>query len=58
MTYPGPIIRRYKTRERVREYLASRGFQRTLERWRNGRWNGRVSRDDGGFWGEVWLPTA
>jgi hypothetical protein len=34
------------------------GFQRTLEGWRNGRWIGRVSRDDGGFWVEVWLPTA
>ena len=42
----------------ARDYLASRGFQRTLEGWRNGRWIGHVSRDDGGFWVEVWLPTA
>ena len=58
MTCPAAIIRRYKTRDQVRGYLASRGFQRTLEGWRNGRWIGRVSRDDGGFWVEVWLPSA
>ncbi len=52
------IIRRYKTRKQVRRYLAARGFQRTLEGWRNGRWIGRASCDDGGFWVEVWLPTA
>ena len=52
------IIRRYKTRKQVRRYLAARGFQRTLEGWRNGRWIGRVSRDDGGFWVDVWLPAA
>ena len=28
------------------------------EGWRNGRWSGHISRDDGGFWVEVWLPTA
>jgi hypothetical protein len=58
MTCPAAIIRRYETREQVREYLASRGFRRTLEGWRNGRWIGRVSRNDGGFCVEVWLPTA
>jgi hypothetical protein len=58
MTCPAAIIRRYKTREQVRGYLASRGFQRTLEGWRNGRWIGRVRRDDGGFWVDVWLPAA
>jgi hypothetical protein len=42
-----------KTREQVRGYLASRGFQCPLEGWRNGRWIGRISRDDGGFWVEV-----
>jgi hypothetical protein len=52
------LIRRYKTREQARGYLASRGFQRILEGWRNGRWIGQVSRDDGGFWVEVWPPTA
>ena len=31
MTCPAAITRRYETREQVREYLASRGFQRTLE---------------------------
>jgi hypothetical protein len=58
MTCPAAITRRYKTREQVRGYLASRGFQRTLEGWRNGRWIGRVGRDDDGFWVDVWLPTA
>jgi hypothetical protein len=58
MTCSAAIIRRYKTREQVRGYLASRGFQRTTEGWRNGRRIGRVSCDDGGFWVEVWLPTA
>jgi hypothetical protein len=55
MTCSAAIIRRYKTREQVREYLASRGFLRTLEGWRN--WIGRVSRDDGDFLVEGWLPT-
>jgi hypothetical protein len=58
MTYPAAITRRYETREQVREYLASRGFRRALEGWRNGRWIGRVSREDGGFCVEVWLPAA
>ncbi len=58
MTCRTAIIRRYKTREQVRGYLGSRGFQRTLEGWRNGRWIGRVGRDDSGFWVGVWLPTA
>jgi hypothetical protein len=58
MTCPAVIARRYEADEQVREYLASRGFQRTLEGWRNGRRIGRVSRDDGGFWVEVWLPAA
>ena len=58
MTCPAAIIRRYATREQVREYLASRRFRRTLEGWRNGRWIGRVRRDDGGFWVDVWLPAA
>ena len=58
MTGPAAITRRCKTREQVRGYPVSRGFQRTPEGWRNGRWIGRVSRDDGGFWVEVWLPTA
>ena len=43
MTCPAAIIRRCKTREQVRGYLASRGFQRTLEGWRNDRWIGRVA---------------
>jgi hypothetical protein len=34
---PSRDHRRYKTREQVREYLASRGFQRTLEGRRSGR---------------------
>jgi hypothetical protein len=58
MTCPAAITRRYETRAQVWEYLASRGFQRTLEGWRNGRWIGRVGRDDGGFWVEIWLPNA
>jgi hypothetical protein len=58
MTCPAAITRRYETREQVREYLASRGFRRALEGWRNGRWIGRVSREDGGFCVEVWLPAA
>ena len=58
MTCSAAIIRRYQTREQVRGYLASRGFQRTLERWRNGRWIGQVSRDDSGFSVKTWLPTA
>lgn len=58
MTFPAAIIRRYETHAQVREYLASRGFRRALEGWRNGRWIGRVSRDNSGFWVEVWLPAA
>jgi hypothetical protein len=58
MTSAAAIIRRYDTREEVRGFLGSRGFEPTLEGWRNGRWIGRVSRDDSGFWVEVWLPTA
>jgi len=58
VTRSAAIIRRYETRAQVREYLASRGFQRNLEGWRNGRWIGRVSRDDGGFWVEVWPRNA
>jgi hypothetical protein len=58
MACPAAITRRYDNDEQVREYLASRGFQRTPRGWRNGRWIGRVSRDDGGFWVEVWLPAA
>jgi hypothetical protein len=58
MTCPAAIIRRYETRAQVREYLTSRGFRRTLEGWRNGRWIGHVSRDNGGYWVEVWLPAA
>jgi len=38
MTCPAAIISRYEAREQIREYLASGGFQRTLEGWRNGRW--------------------
>jgi hypothetical protein len=53
MTCPAAITRRYKTREQVRGYLVSRGFQRTLEGWRNGRWP-----RDGGFWVDVWLPST
>jgi Bacterial regulatory proteins, luxR family len=34
------------------------GLPTHLEGWLNGRRIGRVSRDDGGFWVEVWLPTA
>jgi hypothetical protein len=49
MTCSAAIIRRYKTREQVREFLGSRGYQRTLEGWWNGRWIGRVSRDGSGF---------
>ena len=37
MTCPAAIIRRYETRAQIREYLASRGCQRSLEGWRNGR---------------------
>jgi hypothetical protein len=58
MTCPAAISPRYETHAQVREYLASRGFRRTLEGWRNGRWIGRVGRDDGGLWVEVWLPAA
>jgi hypothetical protein len=58
MTCPAAIIRRYETREQVWGYLASRGIQHTLEGWRNGRWIGRVGREDDGFWVDVWLPTA
>ena len=58
MTCPAAITRLCETREQVRGYLASRGFQRTLAGWRNGRWIGRVCSDDGAFWVEVWLPTA
>lgn len=58
ITCPTAIIRRYETREQVREYLAARGLRRTLKEWRNGRWIGHVSRDDGGFWVEVWLLAA
>ena len=58
MTCPAAITRRYGTGEQVREYLALRGFRRTLDEWRNGRWVGRISRDDGGFWVEIWLPAA
>jgi hypothetical protein len=58
MTCPAAINRRYETDGQVREYLASRGFRRTPEGWRNGRWIGRVSSDDRGFRVEVWLPTA
>lgn len=57
MTFPAAINRRYETREQVRGYLTSRGFMRGLEGWRNGRWLARVSRNDGGFWVEVWLPA-
>jgi hypothetical protein len=45
MACSAAIIRRYKTREQG--FLASRGFQRTLEGWRNARWIGHVSRDGG-----------
>jgi hypothetical protein len=58
MTCPAAITRRYETDGQVREYLASRGFRRTPEGWRNGRWIGRVSSDDRGFRVEVWLPNA
>ena len=58
MTCPAAISRRYETRAQVRGYLASRGSRHTLEGWRNGRWIGRISRDAGGFWVDVWLPTA
>jgi hypothetical protein len=58
MTCPAVISRHYEAREQAWGYLASRGFRRILEGWRNGRWIGRVSRDDGGFWVEVWLPNA
>ena len=53
MTCSAAIIRRYKTREQVQGRLASRGFLRTLEEWRN--W---IGRDDGDFWVEVRLPTV
>jgi hypothetical protein len=58
MTCPAAITRRYQTRDQVQGYLASRGFTRSLEGWRNGRWIGRVCRDHGGFWVEVWLPAV
>ncbi|MEA2731486.1 MAG: hypothetical protein QOF70_5961 [Acetobacteraceae bacterium] len=58
MTCPAVISRHYEAREQAWGYLASRGFRRILEGWRNGRWIGRVGRDDGGFWVEVWLPNA
>jgi hypothetical protein len=43
MTCSAAIIHCSKTRAHVREYLASRGFQRTLEGWRNGRWSDDAS---------------
>jgi hypothetical protein len=43
MTCPAAITRRCKTREQVRGYPVSRGFRRTPEGWRNGRWIGRVT---------------
>ena len=58
MTCPAAITRRYKTLRTGSGIPGSRGFQRTLEGWRNGRWIGRVSRDDGGFWVDVWLPST
>jgi hypothetical protein len=53
VTRPAAIIRRYKARAQGREYPTSRGCQRTREGWWNGRWIGRVSRDDSGFRLEV-----
>ena len=53
MTCPAAISCRNNAREQVRGYLASRRFQRTLDGWRNGRWIGRVSRDDDRFWVNV-----
>jgi hypothetical protein len=49
MTRPAAITRRYKTREQVQGYRASQKFRCILEEWRDGRWIGRVSRDDGVF---------
>jgi hypothetical protein len=46
MTCPVVISRHYESREQAWEYLASRGFRRLLEGWRNGRWIERVGRDD------------
>ncbi len=57
MTFPAAINRHYQTREQARGYLISRGFMRDIQDWRNGRWIGRVSPDDRGFWVEVWLAT-
>jgi hypothetical protein len=58
MTCPAVISRHYEAREQAWDYLASRGFRRIPEGWRNGRWIARVGRDDHGFWVEVWLPNA
>ena len=57
MTCPAAINRRYETRDQAWAYLASRGFRRSLGEWRNGRWIAHVSRDEGNFWVEVWLPV-
>jgi hypothetical protein len=56
---PGRDHPSLKACDQGREYLASRGCQRTLDGWRNGRRIGRVSGDEGGFfWAEVCPPAA
>ena len=49
MTCPAAINRHYEARDQAWAYLASRGFLRSLEGWRNGRWIASVSCDDGGL---------
>jgi hypothetical protein len=58
MTCPAVISRHYEAREQAWGHLASWGFRRIPEGWRNGRWIERVGRHDRGFWVRVWLANA
>lgn len=56
MTYPPEIIRHYPRHEDATGYLASRGFSRASEGWRNGRWMAHLDREGTEIRVRVWLP--
>ena len=55
MSYAAKLRRRYDSRFEAWEYLASRGFNCTVNGWENGRWAASVQPTEDEFEVTVWL---
>lgn len=58
MRYSAEIIRHYPHHDQAVGYLASRGFSRVAEGWRNGRWIAHLDRAGTETRVRVWLPIT